>query len=107
MYCLNIAIFLILGQICFSKSVSIEENNLPVGCQPTWYNKCHSDEECCSGNCDDNNGKWKDGVCKPKGNEREQETMPSDHLKDKYLSEELNRDVNEDKIKGKAEDKSI
>ncbi len=30
-----------------------------------------------------------------------------DHLKDKHLSEELNGDVNEDKIKGKAEDKSI
>ncbi len=80
MYCLKIAIFLILGQICFSKSVPIEENNLNsrFGCQPDWYNTCHSNEECCSGTCYTNNGQWKDGLCMPKDNEREQETMPSE-----------------------------
>jgi hypothetical protein len=84
MYCLKIAIFLILGQICFSKSVSIEEDNLPSECQPDWYNTCHSNEECCSGTCYTNNGQWKDGLCMPKDNEREQEAMPGKCQEDWY-----------------------
>jgi hypothetical protein len=73
MYCLKIAIFLILGQICFSKSVPIEEDNMPSECQPDWYNTCHSNEECCSGTCYTNNGQWKDGLCTPKDNASQKE----------------------------------
>ena len=78
MYCLKIAIFLILGQICFSKTVPTEENNMPSECQQDWYNMCHSNEECCSGTCNTNNGQWKDGLCIPKDNEKEHEAMPSE-----------------------------
>lgn len=34
-------------------------------CLPDWNNQCHSNAECCSGNCDNNNGAWADGVCQP------------------------------------------
>ena len=35
------------------------------GCYGLWYNQCSNNRECCSGNCDDNNGNWAKGVCKP------------------------------------------
>ena len=35
------------------------------GCKPLWFNMCKSDGECCSGYCDNRNGEWEYGVCKP------------------------------------------
>lgn len=34
------------------------------GCKLDWDNTCVSNEDCCSGNCDNENGSWKFGVCK-------------------------------------------
>lgn len=35
-----------------------------LGCKLDWDNTCVSNEDCCSGNCDNDNGLWKFGVCK-------------------------------------------
>lgn len=36
-----------------------------IFCNPDWYDRCTKNEECCSKNCYDNNGKWPSGICKP------------------------------------------
>jgi hypothetical protein len=34
-------------------------------CKPLYDNSCTSNGQCCSGYCDNNNGQWALGVCKP------------------------------------------
>ena len=34
-------------------------------CKQLWDNSCASNGECCSHHCDNNNGQWAFGVCKP------------------------------------------
>lgn len=36
-----------------------------IFCNPDWFDRCTKNEECCSKNCYDNNGKWPSGICKP------------------------------------------
>jgi len=35
-------------------------------CKPDWFDRCKTNLECCSGLCDNNNGYWAYGICKPK-----------------------------------------
>ena len=34
-------------------------------CKPNWDNTCTGSSDCCSGNCDNHDGQWLQGVCKP------------------------------------------
>ncbi len=54
-------------------------------CLALWENTCKNGGDCCSGNCDTNNGKWLTGVCKPSENGRESEVV-SEAVKTKCLS---------------------
>ena len=38
---------------------------LKRSCKSNWDNTCRSSSECCSNNCDNHDGQWLDGVCKP------------------------------------------
>ncbi len=44
---------------------------MALGCLPNWANTCSSGGDCCSGRCDNNNGQWQYGVCKPSKKKRE------------------------------------
>ncbi len=41
------------------------DDNTDAACLPDWYDRCKSNQTCCSGFCYNKNGEWPLGVCKP------------------------------------------
>jgi hypothetical protein len=61
----------------FSKSIKLETTTTITtqpACHLDWYDKCTKNSDCCSSICENNNGKWKNGVCKPKATTRKTHT---------------------------------
>jgi len=54
----------------FSNNHHILFLSVAMGCLPTWANTCKNSSDCCSSNCDNNNGLWEYGVCKPLNTKR-------------------------------------